>query len=136
MQPDPGKIRVVEEWPQPQNVTALKQFLGLASYYHRYVENFATIAAPLHMLTQKNVPFVWNQECDTAFSVLKGKLIESPVLTYPNFAADAGSFVLQTDASTVGIGAVLEQDSHVLAYFSRALTKSEKQYSVIPSKNV
>ena len=53
------------------------------------------------------------------------------MLTYPNFAADAGSFVLQTDASTVGIGAVLEQDGHVLAYFSRALTKSEKQYSVI-----
>ena len=131
MQPDHGNIQAVQEWPLPQNVTALKQFLGLASYYRRYVENFATIAAPLHVLTQKNVPFHWNQACDTAFSMLKGKLLEFPVLTYPNFAADAGPFVLQTDASAVGVGAVLEQDGHVIAYFSRALTKSEKQYSVI-----
>ena len=131
MQPDHGKIQAVQEWPLPQNVTALKQFLGLASYYRRYVENFATIAAPLHVLTQKNVPFHWNQACDTAFSMLKGKLVEFPVLTYPNFAVDAGPFMLQTDASAVGVGAVLEQDGHVIAYFSRALTKSEKQYSVI-----
>ena len=131
MQPDSGKIQAVREWPLPQNVTALKQFLGLASYYRRYVENFASIAAPLHMLTQKSVSFQWNQACDAAFSMLKGKLIESPVLTYPNFAADAGPFVLQTDASAVGIGAVLEQKGHVIAYFSRALTKAEKHYSVI-----
>ena len=131
MQPDPGKIQSVQEWPLPTNVTALKQFLGLASYYRRYVENFATMAAPLHTLTQKNVPFQWNQACDIAFSTLKGKLIESPVLSYPNFAADAAPFVLQTDASAVGIGAILEQDGHVIAYFSRALTKAEKHYSVI-----
>ena len=79
MQPDPGKIQSVQEWPLPTNVTALKQFLGLASYYRRYVENFATMAASLHTLTQKNVPFQWNQACDIAFSMLKGKLIKSPV---------------------------------------------------------
>ena len=83
------------------------------------------------MLTQKNVPFQWNQACDAAFAMLKGKLIQSPVLTYPNFAADGGPFVLQTDASAVGIGAVLEQEGHVIAYFSRAFTKAEKHYSVI-----
>ena len=66
-QPDPGKIQSVQEWPLPTNVTALKQFLGLASYYRRYVENFTTMAAPLHTLTQKNVPFQWNQVCDIAF---------------------------------------------------------------------
>ena len=91
MQPDHGKIHAEQEWPLPQNVTALKQFLGLASYYRWYVENFATITIPLHVLTQKNVPFHRNQACDTAFSMLKGKLVEFPVLTYPNFA-DAGCF--------------------------------------------
>ena len=128
MQQDPGKIQSVQGWPLPTNVTALKQFLGLASYYRRYVENFTTIAAPLHTLTQKNVPFQWSQACD---STHKGKLIESPVLSYPNFAADAAPFVLQTDASTVGIGAILEQDGHVIAYLCRALTNAEKHYSVI-----
>jgi len=73
VQLDPGKIQAVKEWPLPQ--TALKQFLGLASYYQRYVKNFATIDAPLHMLTQKNVPFQWNQACDTAFSMLKENLL-------------------------------------------------------------
>ena len=103
-------------------------FLGLASYYYWYVENFYIITVPLHMLTQKNVR---NQACNTAFSMLKRKLLELPLLTYPSFAADAGPFVLQTDPSAVGIGAVLEQDAYVLAYSSRAITKSEKQYSVI-----
>ena len=134
MQLDPGKIQSIQKWPLPTNFTALKQFLGLASYYWCYVENFATMAAPLRTLTRKNVPFQWSQACGIAFSMLKGKLIGSPVLCYLIFAADASPFVLQADASAVGIGAILEQDGHVITYFSRALTKAEKHYSVIQQK--
>ncbi|KAL5503102.1 hypothetical protein EMCRGX_G010004 [Ephydatia muelleri] len=70
MMPDPGKVKVVEEWPTP-HVHSVRQFLGLASYYRRYVNAFAAIAAPLHFLTQKDTPFNWTTECDAAFQTLK-----------------------------------------------------------------
>ena len=70
MMPYPGKVKVVEEWPTPQ-VHSVRQFLGLASYYRRYVNAFAAIAAPLHFLTQKDAPFNWTTECDAAFQTLK-----------------------------------------------------------------
>eukprot|EP00731_Ephydatia_muelleri_P003131 Em0001g3131a len=131
MMPDPGKVKVVEEWPTPHDVHSVRQFLGLASYYRRYVNAFAAIAAPLHVLTQKDTPFNWTTECDAAFQTLKQNLVQAPILAYPRFDQDAGTFVLQADASAVGLGAVLEQDGHVIAYASRSLNKSEQQYSVI-----
>eukprot|EP00731_Ephydatia_muelleri_P019885 Em0012g710a len=131
MMPDPGKVKVVEEWPTPHDVHSVRQFLGLASYYWRYVNAFAAIAAPLHVLTQKDTPFNWTTECDAAFQTLKQNLVQAPILAYPRFDQDAGTFVLQADASAVGLGAVLEQDGHVIAYASRSLNKSEQQYSVI-----
>ncbi|KAL5503413.1 hypothetical protein EMCRGX_G010361, partial [Ephydatia muelleri] len=131
MMPDPGKVKVVEEWPTPHDVHSVRQFLGLASYYRRYVNAFAAIAAPLHVLTQKDTPFNWTTECDAAFQTLKQHLVQAPILAYPRFDQDAGTFVLQADASAIGLGAVLEQDGHVIAYASRSLNKSEQQYSVI-----
>ena len=91
----------------------------------------ATIAAPLHQLTQKGMSFNWSQECTDAFNLLKQKLMQAPILTIPNFNTAASPFVVYTDASSIGIGAILEQDSHMIVYASRVLTKSEKQYSVI-----
>ena len=131
IQPDPNKVHAVQAWPIPTDVTALRQFLGLASYYRRYVQNFADIAAPLHALTQKGVLFHRTPAHDEAFGHLKSVLTQAPILTYPDFSTNAPAFVLQTDASAAGLGAVLEQGGHVIAYASQTLTKSESNYSVI-----
>ncbi|MDD9853556.1 MAG: retropepsin-like aspartic protease/reverse transcriptase, partial [Deltaproteobacteria bacterium] len=131
MAPDPKKVKCVQEWPQPADAQALRQFLGLASYYRRYIHQFANVASPLNDLTQKDATYNWTPECENAFCVLKEMLTSSPVLIYPQFGPSASEFVLQTDASDVGLGAVLEQDGHVVAYASRSLSKSERNYSVI-----
>ena len=131
MSPDPNKVKAVADWPVPTNVTEVRQFLGLASYYRRYVQNFSTIAAPLHALTQDGISFWWDQACNDAFNTLKNHLVNSPILAYPSFERNATEFVLQTDASAFALGAVLEQKGHVIAYASRSLTASERNYSVI-----
>lgn len=127
MAPDQKKVQAVQEWPVPTDATEVRCFLGLASYYRRYVHQFSCIAAPLHSLTQKGVQFSWTSESQSAFSTLKEKLMRAPILAYPRFDSEAPPFLLQTDASDVGTGAELEQDGHVVAYASRTLTKSEQQ---------
>ena len=69
MAPDPSKIQAVQEWPVPSNITDVRQFLGLASYYRRYIQHFSHIAAPLHALTQKNAIFSWTEACQQAFTL-------------------------------------------------------------------
>ena len=130
MAPDQEKVRAIRQWPVPTDATEVRRFLGLASYYRRYIHQFSHIAAPLHSLTQKHTEFVWTSECQTAFITLKEKLMQAPILVYPRFDSNAPLFVLQTDASSVGVGAVLEQGGKVVASASRALTKAERQYSV------
>ena len=98
MIPDPQKIKVVQDWPVPQNTTAVRQFLGLASYYRWYIHHFSETAALLHALTQKGVPFNWSAECAEAFTAVKDHLTQAPVLAYPRFDHNAGTFYLQTDA--------------------------------------
>ena len=107
MAPDPRKVTVVKEWPVPTSKD-VKSFVGLASYYRRYIPQFASIAAPLHHLMQKDTPFCWTDDCQIAFDRFKEHLTEAPVLVYPQFHSSAPSFHLYTDASSVGIGAVLE----------------------------
>ena len=131
MSPDQEKVQAVREWPIPTNATEVRQFLGLASYYRRYIHQFANIAKSLNTLTQKMTPFIWSSECEVSFNTLKQKLTQAPILTYPSFHRNASPFVLETDASAVGLGAVLEQDSHVIAYASRSLNIAEQHYSVI-----
>ena len=131
MEPDPQKISAVCDWATPADVSNLRSFLGLASYYRRYIHQFADVAAPLHSLTNKGAPFLWNEACQSAFTQLKEKLTQTPILTYPCFDPSADQFSLQTDASSTGIGAILEQGGHVVAYASRILSPSEKNYSVI-----
>ena len=116
-------VQAVQEWPVPTDATEVRRFLGLASYYRHYVHQFSYITAPLHSLTQKGVQFTWTSEYQSAFSTLNERLMQAPILAYPRF----DSFLLQTDARTVGIGAVLEQDGHVVAYASRTLTKGEQK---------
>ena len=82
--PDEKKIQAVQEWPTPTNVSSLKQFLGLASYYRRYIAQFSTIAAPLTHLTHKGVLFSWSVECESSFQLLKSALTQTPILAYPD----------------------------------------------------
>ena len=80
MVPDPQKVQAVKDWPTPTSVRDVRQFLGLASYYRRYISWFADIAAPLHALTWKGASFAWNPECSEAFYTLKDSLVRTPVL--------------------------------------------------------
>ena len=100
----PEKVNVVAEWPVPTCITELRRFLGLCSYYRRFIFKFADIAAPLHSLTQKQQPFVWTPERVKAFRELRRALVEAPVLGYP---LPEGDFILDTDASNEAVGAVL-----------------------------
>lgn len=128
---DPQKVKCIRSWPTPTNVSDLRSFLGLCSYYRRFVKGFAAIANPLHGLTQKDKKFDWNADCETAFQDLKRLLVTSPVLALPDFSKQ---FVLDTDASGSGIGAVLSQikdgAEQVISYGSRSLTKAERRYSI------
>ena len=127
---DPDKISCVLTWPVPVNIAQLRQFLGLASYYRRFVPKFAHIAAPLHRLTTKGNAWTWTPECDIAFQTLKQNLTHAPVLPFPQFDQP---FIVDADASGEGLGAVLSQviddEEKVVAYASRALTKAERQYA-------
>ena len=123
--PDSSKVEVVVNWPQPKDEAEVQQFLGPGSYYRKYIDRFADTATPLHQLTQKDTPFQWTQACEESFQRLKASLTEAPVLAYPQFDKLASTMVLQTDASNVGLGAVLEQDQWVIGYASRTLTKAE-----------
>ena len=128
---DPKKIQDVINWPTPKNVKEVRSFLGLCSYYRKFVENFSTIAKPMHKLTEKNVTFKWTPECETAFEKLKTALVSSPILSYPQ---NEGIFILDTDASNVGMGAVLSQvqneQEKVICYFSKCFSKPERNYCV------
>ena len=129
---DPKKLEAVRSFPTPADVRMLRSFLGLASYYRRFVHNFSRVARPLHLLTRKDVPFEWTPECQRAFEQLKALLTSSPVLAYPDFSKP---FILETDASGAGLGAVLAQrqtDGTVrpVAYASRSLQGPEHNYGI------
>ena len=127
---DPSKTSKVSTWPVPTCRREVQQFLGLANYYRRFIKDFASIAKPLHHLTEKNVKFEWTPSCQEAFELLKSKLTSPPVLAHPDFQLP---FILDTDASATGIGAVLSQchsdgKEEVIAYASRTLSKPERRY--------
>ena len=132
--PDPDKTQKVREFPVPTDVSRVRQFLGLASYYRRFVSGFAAIAGPLHSLLKKDAEFVWSEECQVAFDPLKESLVTAPVLVYPRFGSGE-EFILETDASLEGLGAVLGQkqaDGHIhpVAYASRSLHVHERNYCI------
>ena len=128
---DPRKVAAVREWPTPATLTEVRSFLGLAGYYRAFVPEFATIAKPLSMLSDKGKGFRWSSDCQGAFEELKGLLTRSPVLGYPE---EEGRIILDPDASDIGLGAVLSQEQGgrevVLCYASRTLNKAEKNYCV------
>lgn len=106
--PLPSKTEAVKQIPVPKTVTEVRSFLGLSGYYRRFIKNYATISAPLTKLTTKTSTkqFNWTTDCENAFTHLKTSLCKSPVLVHPKFDRE---FLLQTDASDIGLGAVLSQ---------------------------
>ena len=113
---DPSKIEAVKNWPRPASVSEVRSFLGLASYYRRFVEGFSKIAVPLTELTRKSMRFSWSDRCEASFQELKQRLITAPVLSLPT---ENGKFVVYCDASKMGLGCVLMQEGKVIAYASR-----------------
>ena len=128
---DPDKVAVVQKWPRPVNVHDIRSFVGFCSYYRLFLPNFAAEAKPLILLTEKQAEFRWEEEQEQSWQKLKFLLTEAPVLTYPRVDAE---LILDTDASDVGIGAVLSQVidgiEHVVCYGSRVLSKQERRYCV------
>ncbi|KAM8714816.1 hypothetical protein ACLKA7_001219 [Drosophila subpalustris] len=127
---DPDKIAAVRELQPPTTCRELRRCLGIASWYRRFVPNFADIVQPMSLLLKKGQKWDWKPEQQAAFEELKARLTEAPVLACPDFSE---KFVLQTDASDCGLGAVLTQQhqgaERVIAYVSRRLVKAEENYS-------
>lgn len=133
---DPAKIEVVANWPFPATASELRSFLGFASYYRRFVEGFAKLAAPLHRAVaecggtkkpDQRFSRCWTEECNKNFETLKAKLTTAPVLAYADFTLP---FILEVDASYGGLGAVLSQTQagkvRPIAYASRGLRPTER----------
>ncbi|XP_068638447.1 uncharacterized mitochondrial protein AtMg00860-like [Aristolochia californica] len=114
---DPGKIEAILQWPPPRNIAAIRGFLGLASYYHKFIHNYEPLAAPLSNLLCCNA-FQWNDATETSFRTLKRPLASASVLQLPDFE---DVFVTECVASGSGFGAVLQKSKHPIAYFSRQL---------------
>lgn len=131
---DPEKIAAVRDWPQPETTTQVRSFLGFAGYYRRFIPAFSKVASPLHgllvgtaTLGKKSRPVLWTPACQAAFEHLKAALLSAPILAYADFTKP---FLLYTDASFDGLGAVLSQvqggKERVIAYASRSLAPAER----------
>jgi len=134
-QPQHDKVDSIRAWPQLQTVTQVRQFLGLAGYYRRFVHHFSEIAKPLTALTKSDEPLQWGKQQQWAFDELKTALSSAPVLALPDIkaAADGSApFLVQADASGVALGGVLMQDTgegmKVIAYDSRQFSAAEQNY--------
>ncbi|KAI3776338.1 hypothetical protein L1987_46114 [Smallanthus sonchifolius] len=123
---DPSNIEAVKNWAAPTTPTEVRQFLGLAGYYRRFIEGFSKIAQPLTALTQKGKAYNWGDNQESAFQHLKQKLCSAPILALPEGTDD---FVVYCDASIQGLGCVLMQREKVIAYASRQLKIHEKNYT-------
>ncbi|XP_077330912.1 uncharacterized protein LOC143973903 [Lithobates pipiens] len=135
LKPETGKVDAILAWPTPQTKKQVMSFLGTAGYYRKFVCNYSSLAKPLTDLTKKKLPKVvsWTPECEQAFQALKEALARAPVLQAPDFTR---RFLVQTDASAYGLGAVLSQvddagEEHPILYLSRKLLPREVAYATI-----
>ena len=128
---DPLKISAIKQWSPPKDLKELQAFLGTAGYYRQYLRDYATLAKPLTSLTRKETPWRWDHETQESFEKLKEGLITAPVLGYPD---PTKRYILDTDASAVGVGAVLSQvqegQERAIAYYSKTLDPAQRNYCV------
>ena len=128
---DPDKINAILNILTPRSVKDNRAIIGMASWYRRFIPNFATLVAPLTSLLCKNVKFFWSDDCERSLQIIKEHLVSAPVLSCPNFSLP---FTVQTDASAHSVGSVLSQidpteGEKVICYLSRSLNKAERNYS-------
>jgi transposase InsO family protein len=136
LRPDPGKVSAILNYKTPTKIKEVRQFLGMANFYSRFIENFSKIVAPISDLLkgikngQKVTKFLWPREAEEAFNTIKSKMISAPILANPNFSLP---FTVQTDSSDNAIGAILTQiqdgDEKVIAYFSKKLSTAQRKYA-------
>ncbi len=130
---DPAKVRAVMDWPVPDSRTALQRFLGFANFYRRFIRNFSQVAAPLTAFTSTKSHYAWSNVAQEAFDRLKRLFSSAPILITPD---TSGQFIVEVDASSIGVGAVLSQRSsqddqvHPCAFFSHRLSPAERNYDV------
>ena len=132
VRPDPDKVKTIAEWPVPQNVKQLRQWLGLANYLHKYTKNYAELVQPLTKLLRTGNEFIWTDEQQSAFDSVKASLQSAPILALPDFSK---TFHVVCDASKFAIGCALMQhddEGHerVISYQSRQLRPAELNYPV------
>jgi hypothetical protein len=131
IRPSQEKFEAMKNYPEPKNAKSVKRFLGMASYYRRFIPNYSRITEPINRLLKKNEKFVWSDDCEISFRKIKHLLINPPILVYPDFTKQ---FILTTDASGIGLGAVLSQIGkdgleHPIGYASRLLNNAERNYA-------
>ncbi len=130
---DPDKVKAVMDWPSPDSRKALQRFLGFANFYRRFIRNFSQLAAPLTALTSPRTTFRWSDTAETVFANLKSRFSSAPILVTPD---PTRQFVVEVDASEVGVGAVLSQRTssddkmHPCAFFSHRLSPAERNYDI------
>jgi len=128
VKPDPKKLEVVRQFPRLKTPKNIKQFLGLAGYYRRFIPSFSKLVKPLTNLLKNDTRFEWTSAQEESFEILKQKLCEEPVLQYPDFSK---TFILTTDASGIAVGGILSQgeiNKDPISYASRTLNDNEIKY--------
>ncbi|GMI70192.1 hypothetical protein HRI_000688500 [Hibiscus trionum] len=123
---DPSKVSCILDWPAPKTVKELRGFLGLSGYYRRFIQGYGSMARPLTNLLKKGA-WRWTEEEESALHKLKRAMSSAPVLALPDFSAE---FTIETDASEVGMGAMLIQKRNPLAFFSKGMEIKHQQLSV------
>uniref|UniRef100_A0A914DMF0 RNA-directed DNA polymerase n=1 Tax=Acrobeloides nanus TaxID=290746 RepID=A0A914DMF0_9BILA len=132
-----SNLKAIKVFPQPKDQKQLKRFLGMCNFYRKFVECFSIISSPLNWLLKKDIPYIWTEVQENAFQNLKDRLVSEPILAYPDYSQD---FHVTTDASKLGMGAVLTQiingQTKTIGYFSKPFSDSERNWAAVKQEAV